>query len=343
MKKICMMLAVCLALGCLSGCGASHTSTIPTDTSPSETEPTPTDTVATEPPETTEPTEPTVPKIIGYDLEVPEEFTITTSEDDQVVYQSTQRDDLSSIVYRVLPLDESVLQWDEETFLNQQHPEQSCESITLQQTWVDGQAALFADYVLLQDDEASHLYTYLVIGTESNYQFTFCDCTEDAQWLDAFAQAAATINLLMENEGIALDYSHLQRYSLPCGLSFFAAPNMQEQQAPGFSACIGSREALILVLKDDKAEHNLTELTLAEYADLVSQANELDGFSQDNYGNLHVDFYSSDDDGMRYFNNLTVKESADSFWVIQMTCTASNQAAYDREFALWATSITPDA
>ena len=24
---------------------------------------------------------------------------------------------------------------------------------------------------------------------------------------------------------------------------------------------------------------------------------------------------------------------------IQMTCTAANQAAYDREFALWATSI----
>ena len=92
-------------------------------------------------------------------------------------------------------------------------------------------------------------------------------------------------------------------------------------------------------MKDDKVENNLTGMSLYDYAALVSKSNDLDTFTQDNYGNLHVTFYNSDSIGLRYFNNLTVKETQDSFWVIQMTCTSGNQANFDREFALWATSI----
>ena len=49
--------------------------------------------------------------------------------------------------------------------------------------------------------------------------------------------------------------------------------------------------------------------------------------------------HSTDTEGVEYFNNLTVKETSDSFWVFQMTCTAENQTAFAREFTVWATSI----
>lgn len=339
MKKIRFLSAVCLLLLCLGGCGGREVPSVSTtdSTQPSTTQTQP----ATEPPteESTEATEAAPPQIIGYEMDVPEGFEIETSEDDRAVYLSTLPDDSSSIVYRVEPLDEGVPELDEDGFQARIALEQEYEQLRLEQTRVDGQPALFADYVVLRQEQRIHIQEYLVVGTTENYVFQFSDCTQDEQWLDAFAQTAASINLLMENEGITPDYSALERYSLPCGLSLYAAPGMQEQEAPGFSGCIGSRDAIILVMKDDKLERNLTGLTLADYAALVSHANALEDFTQDNYGNLHVSFYSSDDLGLRYFNSLTVKESADSFWVIQMTCTASDQAAYDRAFALWATSI----
>lgn len=337
MKKFCLILAVCLILGCLSGCGGSSEATEPTAATqaPTETQET------TLPPtvETTEATEPTEPKIIGYDLDIPEGFEINTSEDDRAIYLCKGPSDSSSIVIRIQPLDESALNMDEDAFKTYQALQQEYEELTLQPIRVDSEAALFADYVVLRNEQRIHIYEYIVVGSEENYVFQFCDATEEEVWLDAFADTAASINLLMENEGIELDYSHLERYSLPCGISLFAAPGMEPQNAPGFSGCIGSREAIILVMKDDKVENNLTGMSLYDYAALVSKSNDLDTFTQDNYGNLHVTFYNSDSIGLRYFNNLTVKETQDSFWVIQMTCTSGNQANFDREFALWATSI----
>lgn len=344
MKKFCLILAVCLILGCLSGCSGSPAETTaatqaPTDP-PQTTQPSTEQT--TEATETTAATEPTEPRIIGYDLDIPEGFEINTSEDDRTLYLTKDPSDDSSILIRTQPSDESVLELDEEGFQNMQALDQEYLELELEQLQVDGEQALFADYTVVRNEQQIHILEYIVVGNEENFVFQFCDYTEESIWLDAFAETAASINLLMENEGIELDYSHLERYSLPCGISLFAAPGMEPQDAPGFSGCIGSREAIILVMKDDKAENNLTGLSLADYAKLVSKSNDLEAFSQDNYGNLHVNFYNSDTMGLRYYNNLIVKESQDSFWVIQMTCTSGNQANYDREFALWATSIVAD-
>lgn len=338
MKKICLILAVCLLLGCMSGCSGNSQPTESTAPSTAATQ-APTEPPETTVPPTTEAAEPTQPKIIGYDLDIPEGFSITTSEEDRAIYRSKDKLDDSSILIRTQPLDESVLELDEQGFEEMQTLEQEFMELTVQNTRVDSEDALFADYVVVRNEQQIHVYEYIVVGSEQNFVFQFSDYTEDEIWLDAFAEAADSINLLMENEGIELDYSHLERYSLPCGLRLFAAPGMEPQNAPGFSGCIGNREAIILVMKDNKEENNLTGMSLADYADLVSRANALESFTQDNYGNLHVTFYNSDSMGLRYFNNLTVKETQDSFWVIQMTCTSDNQAGYDREFALWATSI----
>lgn len=343
MKKICLILAACLLFGCISGCGAS-TPTETTQAPPPATQPSTQPAETTEPPtsETTQPTEPTQPKIIGYDLSVPEGFEINTSEDDRAIYLSQEPEDNSSILIRVQPLDESVLELDEAGFEELQPLTQEYEEMSLSRVQVDSEDALFADYVVTRGGERIHIYEYIVVGSEENYLFQFSDYTQEEIWLEAFANAARSINLLMENEGIELDYSHLQHYTLPSGISLFAAEGMTEQNAPGFSGCIGSREAIILVMKDNKEENNLSGLELSDYAVLVAEANGLAPFTQDNYGNLHARFYNSDSLGMRYFNYLTVKQAQDSFWVVQMTCTADNQAKYDREFALWAASISAE-
>lgn len=343
MKKFCLFLAACLMMGCLAGCGeaepAETTAAPTTEATQPSTEAATEQTTEAATEATTQATEPPIPNVVGYELQVPEGFVVNAADDDRTIYVSSQPEDESTILIRVQPADESVLQMGREEFQEYQGIEQEYDRVSLATTQVDGMDALYADYVVIREEQRIHIVEYIVVADE-NYLFQFCDFTEEEDWLDSFEDAAATIELLMENEGVELDYSHLERYTLECGLSLYAVPGMEKQNAPGFTACLGSRDAIILVMQDNKEANALTGLSLRDYADLVSRANELEAFTQDNYGNLHVNFYNSDSNGVRYFNSLTVKETQDSFWVIQMTCTSDNQAEYNREFALWATSIS---
>lgn len=338
MKKLSLLLVLCLILGMLAGCGsqAEETQTTTESTTPTET------TADTTPTETTVPptTEPPYVKIIGYELDMLEEFDASVSEDDMLLYVSPDApEDPSYVLIQIYDRDEGVLELDEAGFMALEDTIRDFVSLSLQVTSVDGIEALFADYTLKEEGIYTHIYEYHVVG-DRNYMFRFADSTDHNDWLEAYEACVDTINMLTENEGIELDYSHLERYTLECGVKLYAFGGMERQNAPGFTECIGNQRALILVMQDDKEANDLVGLSLQEYADLVSNANELDSFTQDNYGNLHIGFYSSDELGVRYYNNLTVKESGDSFWVFQMTCAADDQATYDREFALWATSIT---
>lgn len=149
-----------------------------------------------------------------------------------------------------------------------------------------------------------------------------------------------TIDLILDTEGIELDYSGLEHYKLDCGLNLYAASGMETHKAEGFTACLGNRNVIILMMADDKAANNLTDLELEDYAEVLCQTNDLSGFKWDSYGNLSTSFFSSDDTGMEYYNVLFVKETEDDFWVCQMACSAENQAQYVRAFSLWASSIS---
>lgn len=340
MKKLSLLLAVCMLIGILAGCGGTES----TEATTEATEPTET-TADTTPTETTVPptTEPPYVKIIGYELDMLEEFDASVSEDDQLLYVSPDApEDPSYVLIQIYDRDEGVLELDEAGFMAlEEDVIRDFVSLSLEVTSVDGIEALFADYTLKEEGVYTHIYEYHVVG-DRNYMFRFADSTDHNDWLEAYDVCADTINMLTENEGIELDYSHLERYSLKCGVELYAFGGMDWQEAPGFTECIGNQRALILVMQDDKESNDLVGLSLQEYADLVSQSNDLEGFTQDNYGNLHLGFYSNDELGVRYYNILTVKESDDSFWVFQMTCAADDQATYDREFALWATSISFD-
>ena len=67
--------------------------------------------------------------------------------------------------------------------------------------------------------------------------------------------------------------------------------------------------------------------------------NDLKHFKWDTYGNLCTSFYSTDDNGMEYYNMICVKETEEDFWVCQMACAADDQAKYAKTFSLWAASV----
>lgn len=379
MKKICLLLALCLMLTIISGCGgaAQETTTAPppeTTTVPPETTTAPTET-------TPAPTEPES-EVIDFNLKLPEGFEASVAMDGIYVFTSPNAPmDTSVVVVEVLPMDETVLSYTKEQLtagfqqmIDASKPEETTEPsettepaetadpsdptettapeetvpagphgfvfYSMAVMEIDGWPALYCDYSLEYADYSSHIYRFEVVVNYNNYVFTFCDDTDTNVWLDSFEDCVDTIDLILDTEGMELDYSGLELYKLDCGMSLYAEQGMETHKAEGFTACIGSRNVIILMMADDKVTNNLTEMELEDYAELLCLTNDLSGFKWDAYGNLCTSFFSTDDTGMEYYNMLCVKETGDDFWVCQMACSAENQAEYARAFSLWASSIS---
>lgn len=367
MRKICLLLALCLMLSIFAGCSSEEPAE--TTAAPIETTAAPVET--TEPP-TVETTEPPVPVVIDYELELPEGFEASLVASGLTVFSAPNaRVDDSTIQVEVLEHNEAVLALDEDEFTSRftfqeetdetTEPEETEETHETEETTepaetepalpedlifydlyvtqVDGWDALFTDYTLVYEDHSCHTYRYEVVTTEANYVFTFADTTANNDWLDLYKDCVDTIDFVLDTEGIELDYSNLTRYDLSCGLSVYAEAGMEEHNPEGFTACLGNRNVIILMMADDKAANNLTEMALKDYADLVAQTNGLERFNDDVYGNILTTYYSTDENGLEYYNMICVKETEEDFWVVQMACMAEDQASYARAFSLWASSI----
>ena len=367
MKKLSLLLALCLMLSILTGCGAKPAeTTVPTETTaPAET---------TEP--TTLPTETTVPPteppavVIDFSIVLPEGFEAIVVEDALTVYASPNAPrDASTVTVEKMAMNEDVLRMDKDTFesMFELAPEETKPTETEETTdpsetteptepqpelptafrlnsmttmEIDGWPALYCDYTLTYEDYIAHSYRFEVVVNYNNYVFTFTDTTRSSVWLDEYEECIPEIDLILDTEGIELDYSSLLRYSIPGGLSIYAENGMEHHKAEGFTGCIGNRSVIILFMADNKESNNLTDMDLDGYANLLCQTNDLGHFKYDTYGNLCTSFYSTDETGMEYYNMITVKETTDSFWVVQRACSAENQAQYARAFSLWASSVS---
>lgn len=373
MKKLSLLLALCLMLSILTGCDRKPAeTTLPTQTTaPVETTTAPT----TLPTETTVP--PTEPPavVIDFDMVLPEGFEAIVVEDALTVYASPNAPmDNSTISVEKLAMNEAALTMSEGEFeaLFELAPEETAPTETTEpeeteeptettepaetaepqpqlptafclysmtQMEIDGWPALYCDYTLTYETYIAHCYRFEVVVNYNNYVFTFTDTTDTNVWLDAYEACIPEIDLILDVEGIELDYSGLVKYDIPGGVTIFAEDGMESHKAEGFTGCIGSRSVIILFMADNKESNNLTEMDLEGYADLLCQTNELSNFKWDTYGNLSTSFYSTDETGMEYYNVITVKETSDAFWVVQMACSADNQAQYARPFSLWASSV----
>lgn len=356
MKKNSLLLAVLLTFALLSGCGAESA---PTEPSVPETTAAPTA-------PTTAPTAPPDPVVIDFKLDVPEGFDLSVVEDTIQVYSSPKSPrDPSHVTIEILPRDESVLTMDAAQMtqriidLGRQEPVPSDASQPsspeepteaqqrsdpfiqfLEDEKVDGWDAVFVDYVHSLMDYNSHIYRYEVVTTDANYVFSFCDSTDHNDWLEEFDKCAESIDLILDTEGMKPDYSHLTKYSLRSGLTIHAEADLKKRDAEDFTDALANRNVMILTMADDKVTNNLTQMTLKDYAELVANSNALEPFKEDMYDNLVTTFYSTDEAGLEYYNMICVKETAEKFWVVQMTCLANDQVNYAKEFVLWASSIS---
>ena len=145
------------------------------------------------------------------------------------------------------------------------------------------------------------------------------------------------------DNSVTVDSSNAKQYTLDCGISITAEKGLTESQQPSFTAVLDGRNMAVMFLAESKALMPAGS-TLDDYANLIESGNKLSTpFTEDSDGNLY-NSYSRTIDGDDFFYALTVKESPDSFWLIQMSCREKDRAHYEPLFAQWlATVELPDS
>ncbi len=117
----------------------------------------------------------------------------------------------------------------------------------------------------------------------------------------------------------------------------------QEKSVSGYTACYASSKAAVLILKEDfSLFEGAGDLTLAEYAELVREANSAkfpsETKSQDGLTYFEFSFYNSDEQ-VTYEYFVAMYKGGGAFWTVQF---ASPDTMYDEQrptFITWAKSF----
>lgn len=338
MKKLCILLALCLTLAMLAGCGGGNDATEP-PTTETVTE-APTD-ASTEPP-TEAATEP-LPAVVNWHFTEPEGFTAVSSNGNIGILAGPDGDGTSITVMTLeTTVDFSEVTEDNFAGILGVLGDEDTETVLngMEAMEIDGYPAYLMDYTMTTSGITARYRAYYVSAGDCTYVFIFADATADGAWEDAFAASAATINMLQEGEIIPADTTGLASYDLGCGLSMYAAPGMELVEQEGFQACLADYDRLVMVIEDSKAEFGLYGLSLEDYASLYVDGETITGFESDPYGNLSTYFVNEGADGVMYIYYVTVKNTADSFWLVQCACAQEAAALYYEDFALWCATIT---
>lgn len=339
MKHLRMLVVLVLVAAMLAACGGnSAPTTVPTTAAPT-TEPT---TVPTEAP-TTAPTLPPMEPIVNFYFDEPEGFTTMSAAENLQILAGPDGDG-SSITIMALPTPLDLSELTEENFsssLGLLGDDGLAPTLNaLQSTEIDGYPACMIDYTMTASGITARYVTYYISDGASTVAFIFADATAEGKWLDAYAAAAASINLLNEGEFVPADTTGLELYDLGCGISMYAAPGLETLEVDGFAAVLANESCTIMVIQDNKAEYGLYGLTVEDYASLYVDGEVITGFQTDACGNTAASFLSQGDDGLTYFYYAVAKNTADNFYLIQCACAQDAAMAMAGEFAQWCATIT---
>lgn len=340
MKHLRMLLVLALVAAMLTACGGnSAPTTVPTTAAPTTEAPT---TVPTEAP-TTAPTEPDLEPIVNYYFDEPEGFVAAGGDGTVNVLLGPDND--GSLI-GVMVMDEAVdfSELTEDSIAaNLGVMDGSDMTISMNFTQpmeIDGYPAHLVDYNVVSSELTAHYSNYYVTDGVSTFVFTFTDASAEGKWAEAFAAAAASINLLNEGEFVPADTTGLEQYDLGCGISMYAVPGLETLEVEGYAAILANESCTIMVIQDNKSEYGLYGLTVEDYASLYVDGELITGFETDACGNTATAFMNLGDDGLTYFYYAVAKNTADDFYLIQCACDQDAAMAMAGEFAQWCATVT---
>lgn len=143
-----------------------------------------------------------------------------------------------------------------------------------------------------------------------------------------------------EGEPKAVDTTGMKEYTMGCGLTFFGPSGLKEEETEAMAGYMKSGYHIVMVIREDKPGTVLENATAEEYAKMLADSNGLTPFVYDSYGNLATTYTAeSSEDTEDFFYYVTVKESDDCFWLIQIVCPISLSVDGADEMAQWSATF----
>lgn len=145
----------------------------------------------------------------------------------------------------------------------------------------------------------------------------------------------------LEGEPKEPDTRGLKHYKLDNGISFYATGGMKETEVDGMAVNMKNSYFVVMVIEEPKEGTILEDMDLESYGALLAENNGLEPFTWDPYGNYATvniaNVYESED---LFFYYVTVRETENSIWLIQIACPDELADSNMDQMAQWSASFT---
>ena len=126
------------------------------------------------------------------------------------------------------------------------------------------------------------------------------------------------------------------------GFKIWADKNINKEDMEGYDLFAYEDDCAFSVLREDFTlleEYELADAdtTLEEYAEIIGEANGI-SLAKDKYGELSAT-YTAESEGNNFWYYSVVRKGSESFWLVSFFCLAEDQATYEDQFGLWASTI----
>ena len=158
--------------------------------------------------------------------------------------------------------------------------------------------------------------------------------TPDESALQVKVEPLAGDPVVPQTQGLAL-------YELDSGVSFHAIKGLDETKIENMAAYLRNGFFLVMVIEEPKTGTALEGVTLEEYGELLSSSNGLAPFTRDIYGTLAtVNVAAGESEGEMFFYYVTIHETEDSIWLVQVACPDDMAQSNVADLALWSATFT---
>ena len=144
----------------------------------------------------------------------------------------------------------------------------------------------------------------------------------------------------LEGEPLQPDTTGLKEYSLDNGIRFHAVKGLDETEVDGMAAYLRNTFFLVMVIQEPRTGTVLEGVDLAGYGELLASQNGLAPFVTDRYGTLATTNTAvADGTDDLFFYYVTIHETADSIWLVQIACHDDLAQSNLDDMAMWSASF----
>ena len=132
----------------------------------------------------------------------------------------------------------------------------------------------------------------------------------------------------------------LKLYELSSGVSFHALGGLDETEIEGMAAYLRNGYFLVMVIEEPRTGTALEGVTLEEYGEMLCRSNGLAPFVRDIYGTLAtVNVAAGESEGEMFFYYVTIHETVDSIWLVQVACPDDLAQSNAADLAAWSATF----